>query len=143
MNDYDKRRELLYASFDRELTPNEEKMLADYLRDPVLKEEEKELRETRDLLGETSWHFREGFSSRVMERLAKEQEAAKVVEMEPSGQFLSLFRKMALAGVAVIAVLLLSIYLTSGSINKETVFGVDSFSEDNLVSYLLYEDFSE
>jgi peptide deformylase len=26
--------------------------------------------------------------------------------------------------------------------SEETVFGVDNFSEDNLVSYLLYEDFS-
>jgi negative regulator of sigma E activity len=135
--------ELLYASFDRDLTPKEEQRLEEYLRDPAVKAEEEALRKTRDMLGKSSWHFGEGFSARVMERLAEEQQKEGVVEMEVTHQYFSLFRRIAAAGVAAIVVLLLSIYLTSGSLNKETVLGMDNLSEDNLVSYLLYEDFSE
>ncbi len=143
MKEQEMKRELLYASFDRDLSPEEKKLLEEYLKDPALKAEEEELREMRGLLGETSWHFDEGFSSRVMQRLSEEKEQTKVVEMENTGQFFSLFRKIAVASIAVIAVLLISIYMTSGSLSKETVLGVDNYSEDNLVSYLLYEDFSE
>jgi hypothetical protein len=135
--------ELLYASFDRDLTKKEQQELKEYLNDPGMKAEEEALRKTRDMLSKTSWHFREGFSVRVMERLAEEKENEGVVEMEVTYQYFSLFRRIAAAGVAAIAVLLLSIYLTSGSLNKETVLGMDNLSEDNLVSYLLYEDFSE
>ncbi len=135
--------ELLYASFDRDLTPKEEQLLEEYLRDPAVKAEEEALRKTRDMLGKSSWHFGEGFSARVMERLAEEQQKEGVVEMEVTHQYFSLFRRIAAVGVAAIVVLLLSIYLTSGSLNKETVLGMDNLSEDNLVSYLLYEDFSE
>ncbi len=143
MKEQEMKRELLYASFDRDLSPEEKKLLEEYLKDPDLKAEEEQLREMRGLLRETSWHFDEGFSSRVMQRLREEKEQTKVVEMENTGQFFSLFRKIAVASIAVIAVLLISIYMTSGSLNKETVLGVDNYSEDNLVSYLLYEDFSE
>jgi len=143
MKEQEMKRELLYASFDRDLSPEEKKLLEEYLKDPDLKAEEEQLREMRGLLRETSWHFDEGFTSRVMQRLREEKEQTKVVEMENTGQFFSLFRKIAVASIAVIAVLLISIYMTSGSLNKETVLGVDNYSEDNLVSYLLYEDFSE
>ena len=143
MKEQEMKRELLYASFDRDLSPDEKKLLEEYLKDPALKAEEEELREMRGLLNETSWHFDEGFSSRVMQRLRDEKEQTKVVEMDNSGQFFSLFRKIAVASIAAIAILIISIYMTSGSLNKETVLGVDNFSEDNLVSYLLYEDFSE
>jgi len=143
MNDYDKRRELLYASFDRELTAAEQKELQEGLRDPALKAEEEELKKMRALLGSTSWEFGEGFTERVMRRLARDNEGGKVVAMEASGQFFSLFRKIAAASIAAIIILLFSIYMTSGSLSKETVLGVDSFSEENLISYLLYEDFSQ
>jgi anti-sigma factor RsiW len=143
MNDYDKRRELLYASFDRELTAAEQKELQEGLRDPALKAEEEELKKMRALLGSTSWEFGEGFTERVMGRLARDNEGGKVVAMEASGQFFSLFRKIAAASIAAIIILLFSIYMTSGSLSKETVLGVDSFSEENLISYLLYEDFSQ
>ncbi len=143
MKEQEMKRELLYASFDRDLSPEEKKLLEEYLKDPDLKAEEEQLREMRGMLRETSWHFDEGFTSRVMQRLREEKEQTKVVEMENTGQFFSLFRKIAVASIAVIAVLLISIYMTSGSLNKETVLGVDNYSEDNLVSYLLYEDFSE
>jgi hypothetical protein len=139
----EKKRDLLYASFDRELTEEEQERLEKYLRDPDLKAEEEALRKTRALLGKTSWNFSEGFASRVMQRLEEEQQEQKVVEMEVGNQFLSLFRKIAVASVAAIVVLLLTIYMTSGSISKETVLGMDNLSEDNLVSYLLYEDLSE
>ena len=143
MKEYERKRELLYASFDRELTAAEQKELQEGLRDPALKAEEEELKKMRALLGSTSWEFGEGFTERVMGRLARDNEGGKVVAMEASGQFFSLFRKIAAASIAAIIILLFSIYMTSGSLSKETVLGVDSFSEENLISYLLYEDFSQ
>jgi hypothetical protein len=143
MKELERKQELLYASFDRELTAAEQKELQEGLRDPVLKAEEEELKKMRALLGNTSWDFGEGFAERVMERLAREKEGGKVVAMEASGQFLSLFRKIAAASIAAIIILLFTIYMTSGSLSKETVLGVDNFSEENLISYLLYEDFSQ
>ena len=71
------------------------------------------------------------------------EEGGRVIEMDVSSQMINLFRKIAMAGVAAIVILLLSIYLTSGTLNKNSVLGVDSFSDDNLVSYLLYEDIGE
>ena len=143
MKEQDMKRELLYASFDRELSEDEKKLLEEYLKDPALKAEAEELREMRDLLGETSWYFDEGFSSRVMHRIHEEKEQAKVVEMENTGQFFHLFRKIAVASIAAIVILLISLFMTNGSLDKETVLGVDNYSEDNLVSYLLFEDFPE
>ena len=143
MEEFDRLRELLYASFDRELTAAERKTLEEGLRDPALKAEEEELKKMRALLGSTSWAFGDGFTERVMGRLVREKEEGKVVAMETGGQFFSLFRKIAAASIAAILILLFSIYMTSGSLSKETVLGVDSFSEENLISYLLYEDFTE
>ena len=143
MNEAEKKQDLLYASFDRELSPDEQKRLEkDLAADPGLQAEKEELEKMRRILGETSWHFDKGFSSRVMQRIHEEKGENKVVEMENTGQFFSIFRKIAVASVAAMIILLISIYLSSGSISKESVLGVDSFSEENLVSYLL-EDFTE
>ncbi len=132
----------LYASFDRELTSGQkaelEKALAE---DPDLRKEKQDLQEVRSLLKTTSFRFQKGFAGRVMKRI--KEEGGGVVEMDVSSQMINLFRKIAMAGVAAIVILLLSIYLTSGTLNKNSVLGVDSFSDDNLVSYLLYEDIGE
>ncbi len=142
MNAKEKIRNLLYASFDRELDEDERRILEKALQDPELRAEADELKNMRRLLADTSWEFGEDFTARVTQRIAQE-EKGKVVEMEPERQFLSVFRKMAIAGVAAVFLLLLSIYFTSGSLSKETIFGTENFSEDELVSYLLYEDFNE
>ncbi len=140
--DNNEKYELLIASLDRKLTPGEhatlEKALAE---DPRLRKEKQELEKTRELLGNTSFRFREGFAGRVMAKIKEER--GRVVALDTTSQMLGLFRKIALAGVAAIAILLLSIYLTSGTLDKNSVLGVDTFSDDNLVSYLLYEDIGE
>jgi len=134
--------EWLYASFDRELTSGQKAKLEKALAgDPELRKEKQDIQEIRSLLKNTSFRFHEGFAGRVMNRI--KEEGGHVIEMDVSSQMINLFRKIAMAGVAAIVILLLSIYLTSGTLNKNSVLGVDSFSDDNLVSYLLYEDVGE
>ncbi|MCD6202340.1 MAG: hypothetical protein J7K46_11095 [Bacteroidales bacterium] len=134
--------EWLYTSFDRELTSGQKAELEKALAgDPELRKEKQDLLEIRNLLKKTSFRFHEGFAGRVMHRI--KEEGGHVIEMDVSSQMINLFRKIAMAGVAAIVILLLSIYLTSGTLNKNSVLGVDSFSDDNLVSYLLYEDIGE
>ncbi len=135
----EKMMDLLYASFDRKLKKAEQEQLKQALSDPEMEAEAVEIRNMREMLGKTSWDYGDDFAGKVLQRLAKE----KVVEMEPVRQYFTVFRRMALAGVAALMILLISIYFTSGTLDKETLFGVESFSEDNLVSYLLYEDFNE
>ena len=140
--DKNRKYELLYASFDRVLSPEEKYFLEEALKeDPMLRKEKEEITEIRTNLKAASFRFKPGFSNRVLEKIR--EEGNRVIEMDVPSQLFSLFRKVAITGVAAIIILLLSIYLTSGSLNKSSVLGVDSFSDDNLVSYLLYEDFGE
>lgn len=138
----DKRKyDLLYASFDRKLTVGERALLNDRLAaDPILRKEKLEIEKIRNRMKGTSFHFKAGFAERV---LSKIKDTVPVIEMDFSIQLVSLFKKIALTGVAAIIILLITIYLTAGSLNKETVVGVDTSSDDNLVSYLLYEDMAE
>ncbi len=139
--DNERKYDLLYASFDRKLTAGERTLLKELLiADPDLRNEKQEIEEIRNRMKGTSFHFKKGFAERV---LAKVKDAVPVIEVDFSSQLIALFKKLALTGVAAIIILLIAIYLTAGSLNKETVVGVDTSSDDNLVSYLLYEDMAE
>ncbi len=50
------------------------------------------------------------------------------------------FTRVAITGVAAILFLLLSIFLTSGSVSLDSLSGLDAYTEDNVISYLLYEE---
>jgi hypothetical protein len=51
------------------------------------------------------------------------------------------FKKIWITGVAAIVLLLLSVYLTEGSFDVFT--GNDLTSDENLISYIIYEDFNK
>lgn len=137
--DKEKIRSLLHESFHRKLTPEEKILLNSALReDDSLRAEKEDTEKVIHDLGNLRFGFREGFVDRVMDKIGTAN--GKVVEVDFSEQLFTFFKRIALAGAAAIILILLSIYISHGSLSKESVLGVQSMSDDNLVSYLLYEE---
>ena len=68
-----------------------------------------------------------------------DEKRGKVISVDFTRSFTSMFNRIAVAGVAVIALLVISLYISHGSLNVNTITGVEPVSQDNLVSVLLYE----
>ncbi len=62
--------------------------------------------------------FNPGFTDRVMDRIAS-------VEVD----ILSIFKWIALSGMAAIILLLIAVYFTDGSFSSDAIFGVYNYSE--------------
>ncbi len=137
----DKTLNLLIRSFDEDLEPAERSLLDKALSESKeLREENEKLREMRGLLSSTSYSFGSGFKDKLMEKL--QQEKGPVLLRPDFNRALhNGFKKVLLTGVAVIVLLLLSVYLTEGSFDVFTGEGLTS--DENLISYIIYEDFNE
>lgn len=94
-------------------------------------------KEINELLSGYSPSFKEGFSGRIMDRLNKEQ--GRIIRPDFNRGLDLVFRKMAAVAAAAVAVLMLSVYLSGGSLGVNSVLG-ESYSDDELISYLLYSD---
>ena len=68
-----------------------------------------------------------------------DEKKGKVISMDFTRSFTSMFNRIAVAGVAAIVLLVISLYISHGSLNVNTFTGVDPVSQDNLISVLLYE----
>jgi len=137
--------ELLLRSFDQDLSPGELEVLEKaIIQFPELKQEKRRLQQMRSSMAAGEFAFKPGFESRVMDRVAQEQEP---LILNPGfNHSLNLaFMRIAMTAVAAILILILSIYLSEGTIDVNSVTGADTFSssDDNLISYMLYEDFSK
>lgn len=73
-----------------------------------------------------------------MNRLAKLKNG-KSIEFNFARDLNRIFMRVAVTGVAAIILLLLSIYLTTGSVSLDSLSGAENYSEDNVISYLLIE----
>jgi len=132
-------------SFDQDLSPGEQKVLEKVInRFPELKQERERLQQMRSRLAARKFAFKPGFKSRVMDRIAEEREPL-ILNPVFNNSLSSALLRVAMTAVAAIIILLLSIYLSEGTIDVNSLTGADSFSnsDDNLVSYMLYEDFSK
>jgi|GEM_PF-541038 len=79
--------------------------------------------------------FEDGFADRVL----REIETEKGVSEDSYPEFLSLFRWIALSGVAAIIILLFTVYFTEGAMDVDALFGVFNYSADNPeLAYLNY-----
>ncbi len=79
-------------------------------------------------------HFQEGFEDRVMQACHK---ATNKKKQEPN--FRLLLTRIALSGAAAIILLLISIYISDGSLDPESIFGIKEYAADAaLLSYLNY-----
>ncbi|MBE9512177.1 MAG: hypothetical protein IMY71_15005 [Bacteroidetes bacterium] len=131
--------DLLIRSMNDQLTAEEDKQLQQALkRSSELREEKIKLNKVGKLLSSRNYSFSDGFRSRVMQAVSDEKKG-KVISMDFSRNFTSMFNRIAISGVVVILLLVISLYISHGSLNINTFTGVDPISEDNLISVLLYE----
>ncbi|MCK4698726.1 MAG: hypothetical protein KAT38_00255 [Bacteroidales bacterium] len=131
--------DLLIRSMNDQLTVEEDKQLQQALKgSSELREEKIKLNKVGELLSSRNYSFSDGFRNRVMQAVSDEKKD-KVISIDFTRNFTSMFNRIAVAGVAVIVLLVISLYISHGSLNVNTFTGVDPISEDNLISVLLYE----
>ena len=134
---------LLIRSLDEELVPSEMERLERLLSESFeLREEKRKLLEMRGLISSKQYSFSDNFQAKVMDRITEENEPL-ILQPEFNRSLFTVFKRVALTGVAAILILFLSIYLSNDSFTLETLTGGDSYSDDNLVSYLLYEEINQ
>lgn len=135
--------DLLIRSLDEELPSSEMERLERLLSEsPELREEKRKLLEMRGIISSAQYSFSDGFQAKVMDRIGEENEPL-ILQPEFNRSLFTVFKRVALTGVAAILILFLSIYLSNDSFTLETLTGGDSYSDDNLVSYLLYEEINQ
>ena len=131
---------LLLRSFDEDLKPGEKEKLEIALADSgELREEKRKIEEMRKIISSHQYSFSPGFQEKVMTKVYEEKEPL-ILRPEFNRSLFTVFKRVALTGVAAIIILFLSIYLTDDSFKFNSLTGGDPYSDDNLVSYLLYED---
>jgi len=131
--------DLLIRSMNDQLPAEEDKKLQQALKgSSELREEKIKLSKVGKLLSSRNYSFSDGFHNRVMQAVNNEKKG-KMISMDFTRSFSTMFNRIAVAGVAVIVLLVISLYISHGSLNVNTFTGVDPVSQDNLVSVLLYE----
>ncbi len=131
--------DLLIRSMNDQLTAEEDKQLQQALKgSSELREEKIKLNKVGKLLSSRNHSFSDGFHNRVMQAVSDEKKG-KVISMDFTRSFTSMFNRIAVAGVAAILLSVISLYISHGSLNVNTLTGIDPNSEDNLISVLLYE----
>jgi hypothetical protein len=124
-------KELLFQSYDRELTADEQRLLDTALESYVsLRQEKEELENLRVLFSDYQPEFSEDFQQNILDRI---YHSAK------PNEFFQLFKAVALSGVAAILLILLTIYFTDGSLNIDAIYGLSNYTPDEeLFTYLNY-----
>jgi len=132
--------ELLIRSLDSNLNEKDRMMLENALSESEeLRSEKEKLVRMRELIGSGDYQFKHGFSDRVMNRLNKSKNSLGI-EFNFARDLNRVFTRVAITGIAAIILLLFSIFLTTGSVSFDSLSGAESYSEDNVISYLLYEE---
>ena len=131
--------DLLIRSMNDQLTAEEDKQIQQALKgSSELRDEKIKLSKVGKLLSSRNHSFSDGFRNRVMQAVGYEKKG-KVISIDFSRSFTSMFNRIAVAGVVAILLLVISLYISHGSLNINTITGVEPVSQDNLVSVLLYE----
>ena len=132
-------KELLYRSFDEELSGEEQKLLEEGLRKyPELQEEKEELESLRQGLHELDLSFEQGFADRVMAN-PQINPSPKTVELHSA--FFTAFKRVAWVGAAAIIALLFTIYFTEGALDMDAIYGLSSYDAyEAEVSYFDYQE---
>jgi len=117
-------KKLLLRSYDNELSATEKKALEKGLSESQeLRGEQAAIESLRETLGNFAPEFETGFSDRVMQKLKT------AVSGSPFSIY-SVFKRVALSGVAAIVLLLLSIYYTDGSLSLDALYGLYEYVPD-------------
>lgn len=136
----DKLLDLLIRSLDHDLSEEDQVKLENALADSKdLRKEKEQLIRMRKLMATQSLQFDDSFTQRVMSRVNQEKKR-RIIEFDFMKDLNRVFMRVAISGVAAIVILLLTIYLTAGSFSLDSLSGTESYSEENIISYLLYEE---
>ena len=132
--------DLLIRSLDDDVNQNEKDILEKALSESDhLRKEKEKLLKMRALIGKGEYQFSYGFADRVLNRLDHKSNH-NGIEFGFVKDLNRIFTRVAITGIAAILILLLSIYITTGSVSLDSLSGTHEYSEDNVISYLLYED---
>ena len=132
--------DLLIRSLDTDLNERDRKTVEDALSESEeLRNEKEKLIRLRELVGSRDFQFNHGFKERVMDNLSSNRNGLGI-DFTFVRDLNRIFTRVAITGIAAIVLLLLSIFLTTGSVSFDSLSGAESYSEDNVISYLLYEE---
>jgi len=114
-------KQLLLRSLDMPLNEEEKRKLQDGLmQSKALRKEKEDLDNMRTKIAAFDTDFSAGFTERLMQRVASER----------GFTFLAIFRAVALSGVAAIILVLLTIYFVDGSLNLNSLLGINGYTPD-------------
>jgi len=124
MNDV---RELMLKSLESTLTQDEQIKLKNALdTSEAMRKEMQDYELIRESLASSEPSFGEGFSNRVMQKLAK-----------PQIDLFGSFKNIAISSVAAIALLMISVYFMDGSLDLDALYGIQGYSvEEEFYSFL-------
>ncbi len=113
--------ELLLRSFDAPLNKEERRSLEEALaQSEALRREKTEVDNLRTQIANFNPDFSSGFTERIMQRIANETGFA----------FQTVFRTIAFSGMAAIILVLLSVYYVDGSLNLNSLLGINGYAPD-------------
>ena len=134
-----KKLKLLIKSLDKDFSGKEKDQLDEALgRSVSLQEEKRKLEKIQSLLKEQDYSFKPSFVDRVMNKTSQ-QRNKKIIFPDFSNGFSLAFKRVVLTGAAAILILLFSVYFSRGSFSFDSLIGADSISEENYVTYILYD----
>ncbi len=123
---------ILEESFHRELTPEEKALLDEKLKeDKNLSIQKAELQKTYEIMENYTPSFGKGFKNKVLDSVFSEELKTQMVDLFP------VFKKLFLGGLAATIALLLSVYLTDGTLNTDAIFGLSDLNSEELLIALL------
>ncbi len=112
-------KELLLRSYDEPLNEEESQRLKQELaQSDVLQKDKDDLDNMRTEIAAFEADFSTGFLERLMQRIAGESGFA----------FLAVFRAVVLSGVAAIILVLLTVYFMDGSLNLDSLLGINGYA---------------
>ena len=114
-------KQLLLRSYNEPLSEAENFRLEQSLAESeALRKEKDDMDNVRIKIAAFETDFSAGFTERLMQRIAGETGTA----------FQSVFRTIALSGVAAIILVLLSVYFVDGSLNLDSLLGINGYAPD-------------
>ncbi|MEO0340102.1 MAG: hypothetical protein AAF242_12910 [Bacteroidota bacterium] len=123
--------ELLVRSLDATLDPQDQKVLDDALKsNPDWEEKRRQLLAMRSVLGQFQATEQPDFTDQVMTKVAKVQ--ARVMQLP------QLVVQIAAACVILVLSVLMSLYLSEGSLNTDVLLGIQDLSPDDAYTLLNY-----
>jgi hypothetical protein len=123
--------ELLKASFDRDLTPEEHEALNKaLLKHPELQAESGKLQKIRNLIAGEQYHFSPEFTQRVIHRLRSGMDRS----------IKNAFLRIAVPGLVAAAVLILITLLSNNPASIDTFMGIDLFKPEYLTDFIFYNN---